>query len=386
MKMKKRKSVILIGTLPPPLDGQSVAFKVLIDYYKTNTINCKIINISSRKIRNKSNSSSQVFRYYDYMFVLLKLFYSLIAGYRLLYLQIAQSKRGFVRDKWIIKIGSFFNCKIIAHLHGGNYNGFYNSLDLSTQEEVKICLRTIDAMIILSENLRGMFDFEPTLKDKLYVVSNGAGQKNVMPERKNSITKGINILYLSNLVETKGYLEVLEAISILVNQYKLPVKANFCGRFSVDNDRSQFNTVEEAKLHFFNKIAEYQLKDIVAYKGVVEGVEKQQLLNDAHFFVLPTRYINEGQPISIIEAMRSGCVVVASNYRAIPEMIQHNYNGYLLKNADHQEIADIINYDYHHPEEYDQISINAFNTYNEKYTEMIHCKNILQLIDLVVKK
>ena len=83
------------------------------------------------------------YRYIEYMFVLIELFFSLLSGYRVMYLQIAQSKRGFMRDKWIIKMATLFNSKIIAHLHGGNYDGFYKSLDLATREKVKICLKNI---------------------------------------------------------------------------------------------------------------------------------------------------------------------------------------------------------------------------------------------------
>ena len=260
---------------------------------------------------------------------------------------------------------------------------FYNSLDAVSKREVLSCLKNVETIIILSEHLRHMFDFEPALNAKLKVIANGAGQPGKLMPQKGTLAETINILYLSNLVETKGYLKVLDAVNIMVNQYKLPVKAIFCGRFYVDNDKSKFNTVEEAKLDFFNTINAYNLNDIVEYKGVVEGVEKQNLLNDAHFFVLPTQYINEGQPISIIEAMRAGCVVIASDYRAIPEMINDGNTGYLLKSGHQQEIANIVANCYQHPDHFIQISRNAFIAYKEKYTETIHCKNLVSVIDEV---
>ena len=381
--MTNNKKTILIGTLPPPLDGQSVAFKVLADHYKTDESSCEVINISGRRIRNRGSAFSKLFRYYDYLFVLVKLVLALMNGYSVLYLQIAQSKQGFLRDKWMIKLALLFKSKIIVHLHGGNYDGFYKSLHADSKREVISCLKNVDTIVILSEHLRHMFDFEPSLNTKLKVIANGAGQPVKQIPAKRPFAENINILYLSNLVETKGYRKVLDAVDVMVNQYKLPVKAKFCGRFYVDNDKSKFSTVEEAKLDFFNTINAYHLNDCVEYKGVVEGVEKQNLLNEAHFFVLPTQYINEGQPISIIEAMRAGCVVLASDYRAIPEMIKDGQTGYLLKTGHHQEIADIIKNCYQQPDHFRQISMNAFIAYNEKYTEIIHCKNLASVIDEV---
>lgn len=375
--------VILVGTLPPPFDGQSVAFKVVSDYLKnTGNEEVKIVNISGSKKRS-NKVLSNLLRAFDYSFVITKISSLFFKGYRILYLQIAQSRRGFLRDRVIINIAHLFNCKIILHLHGGNYDGFYNSLDKPAQQQVRSTLVKAEKIIILSRNLLGMFDFEPSLKSKLISIPNGVGYEKLDEEgKKIKSEKGeITILYLSNLIETKGYLHVLESIKILVEDYNLKVKAFFCGRFLVNSDQSSFKTEKEAKDDFFNKIEQYGLQETVKYEGVVTGEAKQRMLDKAHFFILPTKYKNEGQPISIIEAMRAGCVVITTNYRAMPEMIEDKKNGILLDKVNPCEIAEIINNLFKDSSKFESLSLNAIKTYNFKFTERIHCKAISQVLN-----
>ena len=51
---------------------------------------------------------------------------------------------------------------------------------------------------------------------------------------------------------------------------------------------------------------EFEKVDITnTYYGIVGGEQKRELLKKCYIFALPTRYPNEGQPISILEAIDS---------------------------------------------------------------------------------
>lgn len=56
------------------------------------------------------------------------------------------------------------------------------------------------------------------------------------------------------------------------------------------------------------------------------------LLDDIDVFLLFS--ISEGLPISIIEAMFSGKPIVSNNVGGIPELVEHDVNGYLIENLD----------------------------------------------------
>ena len=62
-----------------------------------------------------------------------------------------------------------------------------------------------------------------------------------------------------------------------------------------------------------------------------------------HYKIYATTSLFEGNPKSLLEAMSSGCVVVAPNNNNINEIIQHDWNG-ILHNYDKREIGNAIEY------------------------------------------
>jgi glycosyltransferase involved in cell wall biosynthesis len=96
--------------------------------------------------------------------------------------------------------------------------------------------------------------------------------------------------------------------------------------------------------------------------------------------VLPTRYDNEGQPVCIIEAMHSGTVVVATDYRAIPDMVQHHVTGYLVSRAEPESIAQCIVDAIRHPERYTEMSGAAIDHFTRHFTREAHLNRLVPLV------
>jgi glycosyltransferase involved in cell wall biosynthesis len=74
-------------------------------------------------------------------------------------------------------------------------------------------------------------------------------------------------------------------------------------------------------------VEELGLGDRVRFLGLQEGVDR--LLPTYHLFVLSSR--SEGFPLSILEAMRAGLPVVASEVGGIPEAVKEGTTGYLVE-------------------------------------------------------
>ena len=143
------------------------------------------------------------------------------------------------------------------------------------------------------------------------------------------------------MMESKGYLILLEALRALSNN-GLNFTCSFCGTFAISADSTLHRTPAGAEEDFRQKIEEYGLGDSVTWEGEVAGERKQALLEQAHFFVLPTSYVNEGQPIAIIEALAFGCAVISTRHRTIPEMLADGRAGIVLDAPDPAGIADAI--------------------------------------------
>ena len=62
------------------------------------------------------------------------------------------------------------------------------------------------------------------------------------------------------------------------------------------------------------------------------GEKKRRLFAEAHVFCLPTYYsYYEGQPISILEAYASGCVVITTDHGGICDIFKDKINGFRVE-------------------------------------------------------
>ena len=103
---------------------------------------------------------------------------------------------------------------------------------------------------------------------------------------------------------------------------------DFAGGFFDDSEKTFFD----------NYILENGLNEYVTYHGIVGGKEKKELLKNCDIFTLPTRYLNEGQPISILEAMGNAMFIVSTDHAGIPDIVKDEVNGYVFSDDDAERI------------------------------------------------
>lgn len=118
---------------------------------------------------------------------------------------------------------------------------------------------------------------------------------------------------------------------------KEPIRLGHVGRFEEVKNHKMIMLIYEKLLELGYSVtlrlvgkgsllAEYREK----YKDKVEFVEEtanvEEELKKIDIFVFPSIY--EGMPLSLIEAMASGCIIVASNVGGINSLIEDDVNGY----------------------------------------------------------
>jgi glycosyltransferase involved in cell wall biosynthesis len=379
--------IILVGPTTQKntiLNGQSMMFQLMVDALLENKKEFKVIDIGISTFKSKEDRISGRFtinKSLNYIPLLLKYFWIVLkSGKSSIYITTAQSKVGFIRDYFFINIAKLFGNKVIAHQFGSNYAGFYETQSPFVQNKIKKTLQKTDLIVVEGEFTKKQFSFLPNYQEKVFVLQNGLPQKvvsNLQPKILNS--QKIGLIYLSNLIETKGYWDVLEAVNILVNNYKINIQIVFSGKFLESVDDEKFLIATDARKAFFDYIEKNNLKDnVVHYEGLY-GEKKALEFQKAEFFILPSYYINEGQPVSVLEALAYGCVPIVTRFRLIPDMVNEK-NGFFVNPKSPTEIADVVRKMALQPDLYSQYSKAAIDYYLDNFTANKYTSKLISFL------
>ena len=112
----------------------------------------------------------------------------------------------------------------------------------------------------------------------------------------------------------------------------------------------------------------------------MDGSDKLRFLRTCQFFLLPTRYRYEAQPISIIEALAFGLVVITTPFRTIPEMIQEGDAGELVPFDRPGEIARVLESYIGDPGRFEEMSRASLDRYRQAFTRERHLGRLIPLV------
>ena len=318
-----KKKICFVAQFPPPMHGLSKAVDTLYHSGLAQEFEFEKIDIKDNK----------------------KILQTLLAIRRsdadLFYFTVAQSVGGNLRDLMILKAIGSRPCLI--HLHGGYYRTLVDRDMPKWQRKMNYrAVSKLAGAIVLGPSLKWIFEgmlpderifTVPNCVDDAYLMSDEA-----FKEKMDALSdrKVRHVLYLSNFIRTKGYPKVLE----MAKMEKDRVQAGGEKRFHFDFAGKFFEKTEED--FFRGYLRNNGLEDYVTYHGIVGGDEKRELLRLCDVFCLLTTYPNEGQPISILEAMGNGMVIVTTNHAGIPDVVEDGVNGIVSDkdNADARTIYD----------------------------------------------
>ena len=92
--------------------------------------------------------------------------------------------------------------------------------------------------------------------------------------------------------------------------------------------------------------------------GCVSRDKAVDLISSANIFLLPSR--GEGCPMSLLEAMREGCIPIVSNaHHGSRELLQNSRIGFILQQGSSQEIFDCIAQIIQNPEKYESMYVTS---------------------------
>ena len=362
------------------ITGLSVAFDTFLDGMQERSIEYLLIDTSVGTSLKRAGVFS-FRRMSGVLVILLKVLFNLPRS-NIVYVTMGSSLLGFIRDLIIIFMTAVFKRKLIFHLHGGGFHDFYISSSSFLRFVIRNSLCHVDRIIVLGELLKNQFDFISKKKrPDIIIVPNGLPFKTSRKIINKTISKNkpIRLLYLSNMIPSKGYMHVLEACKILKKK-KINFVCEFAGEFMSTGASSDSVEPDLAKTIFFKTIMNNNLDSEISYHGVVRGINKKNLFLNTDIFLLPTHYNGEGQPISIIEALYYGLPVISTRFRGIPEQIDDKQNGILLEIPNAKNIVNAIEQIINSPENYEYMSKEAYNSFKLKFTREQYLDRLISAV------
>ncbi|PRP67781.1 glycosyltransferase family 4 protein [Nonlabens agnitus] len=306
--MKKNKTFVLIGPVPPPVTGNNlvnveVARVIKSDGWKLRSIDMEINRKLDQTIGKFTWYKLAIFKRY------LKLHYILSSN--IVYCSIGQSFLGIVKYAPFIILASALGKEKVVHLHGNALKDNYESFNKLQKVISRHLLSKFDKAIVLSCSMKA--NFTPFLKENQISVCWNFSP--VQPIKSTVKTrKRINILFLSNLLPAKGIETFLDAVeNLIASDHKINIK--IAGAASTD------------RLDILKRIETNQQ---IEYCGVVADDKKSELYNWADIFCMPTLNKQEGQPLVILEALSHGCYIIASDVPGISDVLSPK-NGELIE-------------------------------------------------------
>ena len=357
MFIQAKKKILFMGQFPPPVHGvssmnsyilNSTTLSEYIDFDKIS------INTADRLDRIDKFSLAKLYEVFKNVLIMIKLISR--TKYAFAYFTVNLKGLAFYRDMLYAAVIKCFGLKRLYHLHGYGvalasksrvkrhlYRWYFKDAKVITLGEV---IYKDIAMFVKRENVFVLYNAVPLSVDEGEIESIIA-----LRRKKNKF----GILFLSNMMESKGPHILLEVGSLLKSKGRI-FNIYFAGAW-MDNSYRKF---------FIKAIADYGLNENVILEGFCSGDKKKELLSKSDIFVFPT--LRDTLSLVVLEAMEYALPILASNEGAIPEVVREGKEGFICPKHDIKYIAEIIEYLIEHKERRLEIGNNARNHFLENFS------------------
>ncbi|MBF0240034.1 MAG: glycosyltransferase family 4 protein [SAR324 cluster bacterium] len=168
----------------------------------------------------------------------------------------------------------------------------------------------------------------------------------------------LRILFLAALMESKGPLTLLKAVSFLMEKEQENLEVWIVGNVWKQSFQQTLT----------DYVAEHHLENVIHFLGPKFENEKWDVFSRVDLYVLPTFYPNECFPLTILEAMQFGLPVISTFEGAIPEIVDDGQTGFLVPAKNHEALAEKISLFLENPDLLKTMGAAGRKKFLENYT------------------
>jgi GT2 family glycosyltransferase/glycosyltransferase involved in cell wall biosynthesis len=352
------KKILLIGVLGPFDSGPTRVYETLLKSHFVERFQVRFVDLQfASSVADFERVRPQKF---------LRLFWYLLQmicwlateKYDALCIHLSTNRNAFLKDSLFAWLGFLFHVPVIVLEHGTNIPVLYQRSGRFVKWFMKATLSRLARCIVLAECLK--FNFEGFLPSERIVSSYlGIDSSDNLGAFIQNTGAGdpVTLLYLSALIESKGILVLLQALPNILSRAK-NVRVVIAGGWGWDSAKIK------AEVDRFLTRPSYA--DKVSFIGAVQGDKKFRVFQSADMFILPT--LADTAPIVLLEAMRAGLPVIATNVGAIPEILSDGVNGLICEKANSQDLGEKVLYLIERPNLRQQMAQKSVQRFQNLFT------------------
>lgn len=206
------------------------------------------------------------------------------------------------------------------------------------------------------------------LKEKLKLIGIKSERIHHIPtfymgDPESNATIGEYGLYFGRISEEKGVDILVDAYEKIDKSFKLKI---------VGDDTTQL----AIKLKQYVKDKNI---DNIEFLGFKQGAELRKYINEAKFVIIPSIWY-DNMPNVALESFALGKPVIASNIGSLPELVQHDINGYLFEPGSIEELIECI-MKMQDNQNVLKMGHNAQKIAQEKFSAQLHYNRLIELFE-----
>jgi glycosyltransferase involved in cell wall biosynthesis len=311
--------LVIFGPLPPPESGVEGITALLLNCLATGSSDQRTHTLQYRHFDTTVSSNISEREHFSWRKVRVVL-RQMLGSIRLAlesdaaYYPISQNTTGLLRDLALIWPLWLLRRQRLIHLHGGELQAVIRQQPAPLRAALRRVFggeRTFG--IALTQSLKPCLEaLLPAAR--IFVVPNAVAAPAV--PRRATADRPLQVLFLSAVMERKGYRELARAVEELDGR-GVAVELTLAGNPYLPGDRDYLTTLANASS--------------IRIAGHLTDEAKWRALHAADVLALPS-VAPEGQPLAILEGMAAGCAIVATDRGGIRDTVGDD-EGFVMRPA-----------------------------------------------------
>lgn len=371
--MDKKPKILFILHLPPPVHGAAMVGKWIHDSKLLNdTFDCRYINLTAAA--NLSDIGKVGFKkVISFSKMMMRIRRSVkVFQPDLVYVTPNASGGAFYKDFLVVNMLKRMGCRVLCHYHN---KGVKRRQSYALDDQLyRLFFRNIKVLLIVPQLYDDMKKYL-RIRDT-YFCPNGVPELLVNEEidarRNNEVPE---VLYLSNLLVSKGILDLLDALYLLRGDgYKFHCSVVGAEAAAMDKNRLK------------EEIESRHLQDMVEYAGPKYGEEKDYYLRKADMLAFPSYYPKETFGLVNLEAMEYKLPVISTREGGIPYVVKDGKTGMICQSRNPIDLAHCLAKLIENPELRIQMGEAGYQFFKKEFTIDKFIERLINVLNRVLEE